>query len=147
MSTRPTRAAPWWRRAYALALHAFPPAFRARWGDEMRATFAERIADARATTGRTPWPLIARELGDVVSAGGRERLRPTAPRPTASPPPAPRAPMLHLQDVRYALRLLARSPGFTLLTVLVLAGGLGLSTFTFSFRSTRMVTGLRSGRK
>ena len=35
--------------------------------------------------------------------------------------------------MRYALRLLARSPGFTLLTVLVLTGGLGLSTFTFSF--------------
>jgi predicted permease len=46
---------------------------------------------------------------------------------------------VHLQDIRYALRLLARSPGFTLLTVLVLAGGLGLSTFTFSFLHTAMI--------
>ena len=47
--------------------------------------------------------------------------------------------MVHTQDIRYALRLLARSPGFTLLTVLVLAGGLGLSTFTFSFLHTAMI--------
>lgn len=47
--------------------------------------------------------------------------------------------MLHLQDVRYALRLLARTPGFTLLTVLVLAGGLGLSVFTFAFLHTAML--------
>jgi predicted permease len=46
---------------------------------------------------------------------------------------------VHLQDIRYALRLLARSPGFTLLTVVVLAGGLGLSTFTFSFLHTAMI--------
>jgi len=46
---------------------------------------------------------------------------------------------VHLQDIRYALRLLARSPGFSLLTVLVLAGGLGLSTFTFSFLHTAMI--------
>lgn len=44
--------------------------------------------------------------------------------------------MIHLRDIRYAFRLLARTPGFTLLTVLVLAGGLGLSTFTFSFLYT-----------
>lgn len=47
--------------------------------------------------------------------------------------------MIHLGDVRYTLRLLARSPGFTILTVLVLAGGLGLSTFTFSFLYTAMI--------
>jgi predicted permease len=47
--------------------------------------------------------------------------------------------MVHAQDVRYALRLLGRSPGFALLTVLVLAGGLGISTFTFSFLHTAMV--------
>ncbi|MFN8650600.1 MAG: ABC transporter permease [Gemmatimonadales bacterium] len=47
--------------------------------------------------------------------------------------------MLYWQDVRYALRLLARQPGFTLLTVLVLAGGLGLSIFTFSFLYSAML--------
>lgn len=44
--------------------------------------------------------------------------------------------------MRYALRLLRRSPGFTALTLLVLGGGLGLSTFTFSFLHTAMIRAL-----
>lgn len=47
--------------------------------------------------------------------------------------------MFYWQDVRYALRLLAKNPVFTLLTVVVLAGGLGLSIFTFSFLHAAMV--------
>ena len=47
--------------------------------------------------------------------------------------------MIHAQDIRYAVRLLVRSPGFSFLTVLLLAGGLGLSTFTFSFLHTAMM--------
>jgi len=70
-----------------------------------------------------------RELTSVLAAGLRERLH-SRPR---------RIDMIHAQDIRYAFRLLARSPGFTLLTVLVLAGGLGLSTFTFSFLYTGMM--------
>ena len=47
--------------------------------------------------------------------------------------------MFQLNDIRYAFRLLFRSPRFTLLTVLVLSGGLALSIFTFSFLYTAMV--------
>jgi predicted permease len=47
--------------------------------------------------------------------------------------------MFQLHDIRYALRLLVRSPRFTLLTVLVLSGGLALSIFTFSFVYTAML--------
>lgn len=36
-------------------------------------------------------------------------------------------------DLKYTLRLLAKKPGFTLLSVFVLAGGVGLSIFTFTF--------------
>ena len=50
--------------------------------------------------------------------------------------------MLHAQDLRYAFRQLLRTPGFTLLTVIVLAGGLGVSTFAFSFLYTAMVRAL-----
>ena len=47
--------------------------------------------------------------------------------------------MFHWQDIRYAARLLARTPLFTLLTVVVLAGGLGLSIFTWSFLHTAIL--------
>jgi predicted permease len=47
--------------------------------------------------------------------------------------------MFHWTDIRYALRLMRRSPMFTALTVIVLSGGLGLSIFTFSFLNTAMV--------
>ncbi|PCJ27468.1 MAG: hypothetical protein COA96_02925 [SAR86 cluster bacterium] len=36
-------------------------------------------------------------------------------------------------DLKYTFRQLAKSPGFALLSIIVLAGGLGLSLFTFSF--------------
>src|SRR5687768_3943224 len=38
-----------------------------------------------------------------------------------------------LLDLRYTFRLLFKSPGFTVLTLLVLTGGLTVSLFTFSF--------------
>lgn len=38
-----------------------------------------------------------------------------------------------MMDLRYTLRLLRKSPGFTLLTLLVLTGGLTVTLFTFSF--------------
>lgn len=47
--------------------------------------------------------------------------------------------MFFWQDIRHALRLLGRQPFFSLLTVVVLAGGLGLSIFTFSFLHTAML--------
>ena len=46
--------------------------------------------------------------------------------------------MFYWQDVRYALRLLAKTPFFTILTVAVLAGGLAVSIFTFSFLHSAM---------
>ncbi len=122
-------AANWPLRAYDLSLRAFPTRFRGLWGGDMRVTFADRITAARTATGRAPLRLIARELVNVLSAGLRERVHSNYRKPR----------MLHLRDLRYALRLLARSPGFTLLTVVVLAGGLGLSTFTFSFLFTAMI--------
>ena len=46
--------------------------------------------------------------------------------------------MFYWQDLRYGFRQLGRSLGFTILTVLVLAGGLSVSIFTFSFLYTAM---------
>ena len=128
MSTRPAREA-WQARAYRIALRAFPTEFRKRWADDMWLAFLDRMTDQRRATGRVPLGTTLRELSNLLASGFRERLHSTS-RP---------AEMFHLQDIRYAFRLLTRSPGFALLTVLVLAGGIGLSTFTFSFLYTAMI--------
>jgi predicted permease len=49
---------------------------------------------------------------------------------------SPGTPMI--TDLKYALRLLRKSPWFTALTVLVLAGGLGISLYTYAALSTMM---------
>ena len=44
--------------------------------------------------------------------------------------------MLNLSDFKYALRLMLKRPSFTLLTVLVLSGGFGISLYTFGALKT-----------
>ncbi|TQV72309.1 FtsX-like permease family protein [Aliikangiella marina] len=44
--------------------------------------------------------------------------------------------MLNFQDFKYAIRLLSKRPGFTALTISVMAVGLGLSIYLFSFLNT-----------
>lgn len=126
---------PWWDHLVRLGLQAFPEGFRERWGAEMHETVAHRVNAAQRMRGATPWAVIIRETTGLIGAGWRERLHSNTWQ----------LQMIHAQDIRYALRLLFRSPGFTLLTVLVLAGGLGLSTFTFSFLHTAMVRPLPLG--
>ena len=140
-SPRPVPGGAWWTRAYGLALRALPAAFREQWAADMRRTFADLVRHARTDGGRALWALVAREVTNVVVAGLRERLHVHRQTRVNAHSHATRAPsdMLHFQDVRYAFRLLARSPGFALLTVLVLAGGLGVSTFAFSFLHTAMI--------
>jgi hypothetical protein len=65
--------------------------------------------------------------------------------PTDRRSPEPEVRVFYWQDVRCALRLLSKSPLFTILTVVVLAGGLGLSIFTFSFLHTAMLKPLPAG--
>jgi predicted permease len=95
----------------------------------MEETFVDRCRDARRRGAAATADFLARASGDAMMNGVRERL--------ADPPTRPA--MFYWQDVRYALRLLTRSPVFTLITVLVLGGGLALGVFTFSFLHTAML--------
>lgn len=50
--------------------------------------------------------------------------------------------MIIKSDIGYAFRLLAKSPGFTALTTLVMATGIGLSVYLFSFMNTMLFKAL-----
>lgn len=117
------------RRGYQLALRSYPAHFRDDFAQEMEETFVDQLRDAQRQGFLAVIALIATSFVDCITNGWRERF---APQPKGSG-------MFHWMDVRYAFRLLRRSPLFSLLTVLVLSGGLGLAIFTFSFLHTAML--------
>ncbi|MBK9980644.1 MAG: ABC transporter permease [Gemmatimonadetes bacterium] len=125
----PDRTERFVRGLYRLLRRAYPRSFRDDFGRDMDETFADQWRAARARGEWSMARLAIVTMTDTVAEATRARM-------TSLPAPSD---MLHLQDVRYAFRLLARSPLFTLLTLVVLAGGMGVTVFTFSFLYTAML--------
>jgi predicted permease len=96
---------------YRFLLRLFPKSFRAEYGSEMQAVFAR---EWRESSGAARIVLWIRTIADVLINAARVHLDITR------------------QDVRYALRSLARTPGFTLTAIIVAALGIGATTASFT---------------
>lgn len=130
--------------AYRWLLYAYPRAFRVRFGAAMAEDGAALLQDSRGLL--HAWRLLLR---DFVVSVPREWWRSwtaddatwlTAAR-SGGPPSHGRSPLhwsvdVMTQDLRFALRMLRRSPAFSVVLMLVLGLGIGATTVMFSALNT-----------
>lgn len=115
-------------RLYRAALHAYPPAFRRRFGGEMIEFFRARRARARQQQRSAAF--LARTLADLARSIGTEWWRRAG---SAGADAGKVRPMRFIRtDAAGALRFLRRAPGLAIAVVLLMGSGIAAATAVFS---------------
>lgn len=120
---------------YDLLLRAYPADFRRRFADDMRETFLRDLDRVRARGRMALVSFWMVTIAQAVWFAAAERRTPAASPhgiPMSDSTPPSRFHFSPLGDLRYALRLIGRSPVFAATAVLSLALGLGAATVIFS---------------
>src|SRR5262245_55049550 len=94
-------------RFFRLLLRALPAEFRGDFGDDMQADFADQYRDARSAGRAAAAAVWRRTLPDLVGTAVRQHAE------------------AFLNDARFALRLMWRTPAFTAVALLMIALGTG----------------------